>query len=254
MMVHRRGDILGVRVRHCWLVGAPWLWGSSGGDGLDWVTWAADGATTLQGLVIPRVCGVRSVPGGAGSNASLCSARRSVLGPGRGLPWALPLLVLVMQLRCLQLLPGVSPHVAQGAHVHGGRGLGVLAGEHRRALGPVLVHHDVVSRLGLGITPVSWGRLLALGLWLRLRRRPRDAGVTELRRVLAMARHTGGSSVRPRGGQVQDIRGRCGRGRSWRGPGLDLRLVTRLRTAVTPIPLNWDRRGIIEHPVEAESL
>ena len=194
------------------------------------------------------------MPGIATRNTSLCSTLSSVIGPGWRLAWALSLLVLMMHLRCLQLLPGVSPHVAQGAHVHGGRGLGVLAGEHRRALGPVLVHHDVVSRLGLGVTPVSWGRLLALGLGLRLRRRPRDAGVAELRRVLAMARHTGGSSVRPRGGQVQDIRGQCGRGRSWRGPGFDLRLVTRLRTAVTPIPLNWDRRGIIEHPVEAESL
>ena len=253
-MVHRWCDILGVRVGHWRLTGAPGLWRSSGGDGLDWVRSSANGGPALECLVVPRVCGVRSVPGGAGPDASLCSTRWSVLGPARGLPWSLSLLVLVMQLRSLQLLPRVSPYVAKRAHVHRGRGLCVLAGEHRRTLRPVLMHHDVVSRLGLSVTPVSWGRLLSFGLWLRLRRWPRDAGVTELRRVLAVTRHCGGGSVRPRGCQVQHIRGRCGWGRSWRRPGLHLRLVTGLRAAIASVALDWDRRGIIEHPVEAESL
>ena len=168
----------------------------------------------MHGLIIPGMCGVWGVPGVATLNAPLLSALWSVLGPAWRLPWARPLLVLVMQLRCLELLPWVSPHMTQGAHIHGGWGLVVLAGEHGRALGPVLVHHDVVSRLGLGVAPVSWGRLLALGLGLRLGWRPRDTGVTELRRVLTMPGHCGGRSVWPRGGQVQHIRGLCGRSSS----------------------------------------
>merc|ERR1719195_1824218 len=96
----------------------------------------------------------------------------------------------------LDVLAGVSSGHEAGGPGRGG-GLVVLA-EHGREVG-LLLHHDVVSSLGLGVPAVCRGRLLALALGLRLGRRPADARVAELLDV-AVAGYRAGGAARPRGG------------------------------------------------------